>query len=72
MGDLDDYSYHINMGCRTVDGLNNELFGTRFPDMTRAYDPLRVYSVIEEIAASHIPLKKRASYRGSDWTVRLL
>ena len=37
---------------------DNELFGTRFPDMTRAYDREFV-RLVEEIAASHnIPLKK--------------
>lgn len=39
-------------------GANNELFGTRFPDMTRTYDRAFI-ALMEQIAAKHhIPLKK--------------
>jgi len=39
-------------------GKNDDSFGTRFPDMTRAYDR-ELIRLMEEIAASHhIPLKK--------------
>ena len=50
----------ISIWCRTpLIGPNNEDFGTRFPDMTRAYDREFV-RLVEEIAASQliIPLKK--------------
>ena len=57
VGDLMIICDHINMMPNPLIGPNNELFGTRFPDMTRAYDEF--ICAIEEIAASHaIPLKK--------------
>lgn len=58
VGDLMIIRDHINMMPNPLIGPNNELFGTRFPDMTRAYDREFV-RLVEEIAASHnIPLKK--------------
>ena len=58
VGDLMIIRDHINMMPNPLIGSNNELFGTRFPDMTRAYDR-EFICAIEEIAASHaIPLKK--------------
>ena len=38
VGDLMIIRDHINMMPNPLIGPNNELFGTRFPDMTRAYD----------------------------------
>lgn len=58
VGDLMIIRDHINMMPNPLLGPNNELFGTRFPDMTRAYDR-EFIRLIEEIAASYaIPLKK--------------
>ena len=58
VGDLMIIRDHINMMPNPLIGPNNELFGTRFPDMTRAYDR-EFICAIEEIAASHaVPLKK--------------
>lgn len=58
IGDLMIIRDHINMMPNPLIGPNNELFGTRFPDMTRAYDRDFV-RLAEEIAASHgITLKK--------------
>jgi purine-nucleoside phosphorylase len=49
---------HINMLPNPLIGQNDDTFGTRFPDMTRAYDR-EFIRCMEEIAASHgIPLKK--------------
>lgn len=58
VGDLMIIRDHINMMPNPLIGPNNELFGTRFPDMTRAYDRELIRQV-EEIAASHkISLQK--------------
>ena len=49
---------HINMIPNPLIGPNDERFGTRFPDMTRAYDR-EFIGLVEEIAASHgISLKE--------------
>lgn len=58
VGDLMIIRDHINMLPNPLIGPNNEMFGTRFPDMTRAYDR-EFIRLMEEIAASRaIPLKK--------------
>ena len=58
VGDLMIIRDHINMMPNPLIGPNNELFGTRFPDMTRAYDR-EMIRLAEEIATSlDIPLKK--------------
>ena len=57
VGDLMIICDHINMMPNPLIGRNDEVFGTRFPDMTRAYDR-EFIKMMEEIAASHnIPLK---------------
>ena len=58
VGDLMIIRDHINMLPNPFIGPNNELFGTRFPDMPRAYDR-EFIQWMEEIASSlQIPLKK--------------
>jgi len=58
VGDLMIIRDHINMLPNPLIGKNNEVFGTRFPDMTRAYDR-EFICYMEDIAAKHnIPLKK--------------
>ena len=58
VGDLMIIKDHINMMPNPLIGPNNECFGTRFPDMTRAYDR-ELIRLAEEIATSlNIPLKK--------------
>lgn len=49
---------HINMMPNPLIGPNKEAFGTRFPDMTRAYDR-EMIRLMETIASEkNIPLKK--------------
>ena len=58
IGDLMIIRDHINMMPNPLIGKNDESFGTRFPDMTRAYDR-EFIGYMEQIAMSHnIPLKK--------------
>lgn len=58
LGDLMIIKDHINMLPNPLIGPNNEDFGTRFPDMTRAYDR-EFIKYMEEIGeALSIPLKK--------------
>ena len=58
VGDLMIIRDHINMMPNPLIGPNNEIFGTRFPDMTRAYDR-ELIRLMENIATQHsIPLKK--------------
>ncbi len=58
VGDLMIIQDHINMAPNPLVGPNNELFGTRFPDMTRTYDR-EFIRLMHEIADTHnIPLKK--------------
>jgi purine-nucleoside phosphorylase len=49
IGDLMIICDHINMMPNPLIGQNNETFGTRFPDMTRAYDR-QFIDMVEEIA----------------------
>jgi purine-nucleoside phosphorylase len=58
IGDLMIIRDHINMLPNPLIGANNALFGTRFPDMTRAYDRELIRQA-ETIAADNgIALKK--------------
>ena len=58
VGDLMIIKDHINMMPNPLIGKNDDSFGTRFPDMTRTYDP-ELIRLMEQIAASHhIPVKK--------------
>lgn len=58
VGDLMIIRDHINMMPNPLIGPNNDLFGTRFPDMTRTYDR-EFIRLMEDIAASlSIELKK--------------
>lgn len=58
IGDLMIIRDHINMMPNPLIGANNADFGTRFPDMTRAYDR-DLIRLMEEVAAEkRIPLKK--------------
>lgn len=58
IGDLMIITDHINMAPNPLIGPNNELFGSRFPDMTRTYD--RIFIRLTETIAfeKQIPLKK--------------
>ena len=49
---------HINMLPNPLIGPNKEEFGTRFPDMTRAYDRTFIQTMEEIAAEKNIPLKK--------------
>ncbi|MCS7081091.1 MAG: purine-nucleoside phosphorylase [Chloracidobacterium sp.] len=57
-GDLMLIEDHINlMAANPLQGLNDERFGPRFPDMTNAYDPAYRAIAQEEAARLGIPLK---------------
>lgn len=58
IGDLMIIRDHINMLPNPLIGPNNEAFGTRFPDMTRAYDRRLIQQMETIAAANHIPVKK--------------
>ncbi|MDR0699253.1 MAG: purine nucleoside phosphorylase I, inosine and guanosine-specific [Tannerella sp.] len=58
VGDLMIICDHINMLPNPLIGKNDDVFGVRFPDMTRVYDR-EFIRCAEELAALHdIPLKK--------------
>ena len=58
VGDLMIIKDHINMMPNPLIGKNDDAFGPRFPDMTRAYDRDMI-KMMEDIAAPHqIQLKK--------------
>jgi purine-nucleoside phosphorylase len=58
VGDLMIIRDQINMLPNPLIGPNNDAFGTRFPDMTRAYDRTFI-RIVEEVAAERgIALKK--------------
>ncbi|MDR1779266.1 MAG: purine nucleoside phosphorylase I, inosine and guanosine-specific [Tannerella sp.] len=63
VGDLMIIRDHINMLPNPLIGANDEAFGTRFPDMTRAYDRELIISA-EKIAAAHDIEVKRGVYVG--------
>lgn len=63
VGDLMIIRDHINMLPNPLIGPNNELFGTRFPDMTRAYDRDFI-RYVEEIAVSRGIILKKGVYVG--------
>ncbi|MGQ9897734.1 MAG: purine-nucleoside phosphorylase [Acidobacteriota bacterium] len=57
-GDLMLIEDHINlMAANPLQGLNDERFGPRFPDMTNAYDPAYRAIAREEATRLGIPLK---------------
>ncbi|MEG1748346.1 MAG: purine nucleoside phosphorylase I, inosine and guanosine-specific [Tannerellaceae bacterium] len=58
VGDLMIIRDHINMMPNPLIGPNNDTFGTRFPDMTRAYDREMIRFVEAFAAANAIPVKK--------------
>ncbi|MDR1344847.1 MAG: purine nucleoside phosphorylase I, inosine and guanosine-specific [Tannerellaceae bacterium] len=58
VGDLMIIRDHVNMMPNPLIGINNDKFGPRFPDMTRAYDR-EFISLAKDIALSHkISLKE--------------
>jgi purine-nucleoside phosphorylase len=58
-GDLTVVTDHINlMGDNPLIGPNDERLGSRFPDMSRAYDPDYVAWIEETALAERIPLKR--------------
>ncbi|MDR1600968.1 MAG: purine nucleoside phosphorylase I, inosine and guanosine-specific [Tannerella sp.] len=58
VGDLMIIRDHINMLPNPLIGVNDERFGTRFPDMTRAYDREFILKAETIAAANSIELKK--------------
>ena len=63
VGDLMIIGDHINMMPNPLLGKNEKTFGTRFPDMTRAYDP-DLIRLMEEIATSQQISLKKGVYAG--------
>ena len=63
LGDLMIIRDHINMLPNPLIGPNNADFGTRFPDMTRAYDR-ELIQLMENVAADLAILVKKGVYVG--------
>ncbi len=63
IGDLMIIRDHINMLPNPLIGKNDDLFGTRFPDMTRAYDR-ELIQKMEDIAQHHNVALKKGVYVG--------
>lgn len=63
IGDLMIIKDHINMLPNPLIGQNDERFGTRFPDMTRAYDR-EFIRIVEEVAEANQIVVKKGVYVG--------
>ncbi|MDR1814763.1 MAG: purine nucleoside phosphorylase I, inosine and guanosine-specific [Tannerella sp.] len=63
VGDLMIITDHINLAPNPLIGANDETFGTRFPDMTRAYDREFIRKA-EEIAENHGIILQKGVYIG--------
>jgi purine-nucleoside phosphorylase len=61
IGDLMIIRDHINMAPNPLIGANDERFGTRFPDMTRTYDPA-IIRMAESIAQENNIIVKQGVY----------
>ncbi len=63
-GELMLITDHINMtGLNPLTGPNDDRFGTRFPDMSDAYDPV-FCDLLRQVAASHSAVLREGVYAG--------